>query len=352
MKRFALVASAALTLLMQSVSLAQSTPVGRGAVWSDGTGAPITYQFNTSGGTNTITKTATGRYTVRFPGLGTSGGNVQVTAYRGNHHCKVVNWYSSGTDQIVNVACFSPNGAAIDGLFTAMFENYPAPNSSLYQSYKKAYVWADQPNTASYNPSAGYQYNSANSINSIQRIGTGTYDVQLGRMNELGGNVQVTAYGDNSDHCKVQHWNTASGVTTARVRCFNTFGQAADSRFSLNYQMRNTLMGNEYSDFYSWNAGAPSPTYEHNGGFGGAQSLANPSVGNYTVTLPAKMSGYKTSALITGYGASSDRCNINYWNTASSATTSQVHVSCVNAQGQPVNSAFSLRFLSNAVVPW
>jgi hypothetical protein len=352
MNRFALVASAALTLLVQSASLAQTAPVGRGALWSDGTSAPSGYQFNTTGAINSVEKTATGRYTLRFPGLGTSGGNVQVTAYRGNHHCKVVNWFSSGATQIVNVACFSPAGTPIDGMFTAMVENYSAPNSTLYQSYKKAYVWADQPNTASYSPAPGYSYNSANSINSIQRIGIGTYDVQLGRMNEVGGNVQVTAYGDNSDYCKVQNWSTANGVTTARVRCFNALGQSADSRFSLNYQMRNTLMGQEYSDFYSWNSGAPSPTYEHNGAFAGFQSLANPSVGNYVVTLPAKMSGYKTSALITGYGSSGERCNINFWNTASSATTSQVHVSCTNVQGQPVNSAFSLRFLSNAIVPW
>src|SRR5262245_42166976 len=43
----------------------------------------LTYQFNSAGGTNTITRSGVGQYTVHFPGLSTLGGHVQVTAYGG-----------------------------------------------------------------------------------------------------------------------------------------------------------------------------------------------------------------------------------------------------------------------------
>ena len=50
----------------------------------------------------TITRSAQGRYSVRFAGLGgngTAGGNVQVTAYgSGSESCKVVGWASSSPD--------------------------------------------------------------------------------------------------------------------------------------------------------------------------------------------------------------------------------------------------------------
>ncbi len=71
-----------------------------GYVWADQPSASSyspspAYAYNGGEGDMTITRSAQGRYSVRFAGLGgngTPGGNVQVTAYgSGNELCKVVN---------------------------------------------------------------------------------------------------------------------------------------------------------------------------------------------------------------------------------------------------------------------
>src|SRR5690349_18877060 len=60
-----------------------------------------------------------------------------------------------------------------------------------------AFLWADQPSTASYTPSTSFQGNSMGGTNTIVRNGTGDYTITLPGMagnGGDGGNVQVTAY--------------------------------------------------------------------------------------------------------------------------------------------------------------
>ena len=53
----------------------------------------LTYQFNSTGAVNTITRSGVGVYTVHFPGLDGNGGTALVTAYGGgNESCKVASW--------------------------------------------------------------------------------------------------------------------------------------------------------------------------------------------------------------------------------------------------------------------
>ncbi len=70
----------------------------------------------------TITRSAQGRYSVRFAGLGgngTPGGNVQVTAYgSGTEICKVVSWSSPSSDFTATVNCFDNNGNLVDTRYT------------------------------------------------------------------------------------------------------------------------------------------------------------------------------------------------------------------------------------------
>jgi hypothetical protein len=75
------------------------------------------YSFNPSGSAITVTRTATGAYTVSFPGLNMTAGHIQVTAYGGGSNmCKVGSW----TPSTVRVRCFDSAGAAANSLFTVL----------------------------------------------------------------------------------------------------------------------------------------------------------------------------------------------------------------------------------------
>lgn len=108
------------------------------------------------------------------------------------------------------------------------------------------YVWANQPTTASYTPSAAYSYNLVGRANAnrVSRSSRGVYAVRCNGVGGgslfsgsgswgAGGHVQVTAYGGDSNHCKVVSWATGGRDFVGNVRCFNANGQLADSRFTL-----------------------------------------------------------------------------------------------------------------------
>lgn len=80
------------------------------------------YQWNSAGNDLTITRSAVGTYAVRIPGQSRIGGNVQVSAYgTGAERCKVQSWAPSGSDQLVNVLCYSTTGAAADAMFDVSY---------------------------------------------------------------------------------------------------------------------------------------------------------------------------------------------------------------------------------------
>lgn len=100
-----------------------------GYVWANDPAAAsytpsATYSYNSAGGAMTITRSGTGRYSVRFAGLGggsSSGGNVQVTSYGfGSESCKVQSWGSGGSDFVANVGCFTANGSPGDSRYTVL----------------------------------------------------------------------------------------------------------------------------------------------------------------------------------------------------------------------------------------
>ena len=108
---------------------------------------------------------------------------------------------------------------------------------TLASAQKSGYVWADNPTSAGYTPSATYSFNPSGGATSITRSGVGTYAVQfsgLGGGSSSGGNVQVTAYGGGSETCKVVSWGSGGASFVANVRCFNSAGSSVDTRYSIN----------------------------------------------------------------------------------------------------------------------
>lgn len=215
-----------------------------GFVWADQpTSASYvpanSYQGNSTGATNRVTRWGVGGYQVWMPNLGGSGGHVQVTAYgTGSERCKVGGWGPSGTDQVVSVRCFTAAGAPVDTRFTATFVRDATIFGAGWtccqpDGIPTAYVWANEPTSASYVPSTAYQYSNSRARDaiSITRLGTGAYAIQHRFMRFTAGNVQVTAYGGGSEHCNVAFWN-AAGI---QVRCFDAGGSPADALFTASY---------------------------------------------------------------------------------------------------------------------
>jgi hypothetical protein len=89
---------------------------------------------------------------------------------------------------------------------------------------------ADQPTAASYTPNPLYQFTGSAQPITISHLAQGSYAVHVPDfLND--GNVQVTAYGNNSAQCKVNFWTPAAGI---RVLCFRS-GNPIDTRFDVSF---------------------------------------------------------------------------------------------------------------------
>jgi hypothetical protein len=148
--------------------------------------------------------------------------------------CKVVSWRPILTEQDITVSCNTSNGTPVDTKFTLTYARdgnvLGEPVCCFPDGNPTAYAWADQPTAASYTPNPLYQFTGFAQQITISRLATGSYAVQgLDFLND--GNVQVTAYGNNSAQCKVNFWSPAAGI---RVLCFRS-GSPIDTRFDVSF---------------------------------------------------------------------------------------------------------------------
>ncbi len=341
-----------------ALSQAFSSTFAWGFVWAQqATGsfaASSFYSRSSSNLANTITQTATGTYRVDFPGIGNEvGGNVQVTAYgSGSERCKVNSWGSSGTTLQAFVGCFTSAGAPVNTLFTASYVRRPV--TALCCGAAGAYLWANQPSTASYTPSTTYQWNSTGVNNTITRTGVGLYTANMPGMSFLGGTVEVTAYGTGSAHCKVTSWFASS----VNVACFSAAGAPTDSMFTLNYDHQLSPNGGP-SFAYAWAdqpssaSYTPSTTYQ----FGalasecsssvGTITVQRSAVGRYAVQIPT-LSPTGSNVKVTAYGSGGESCKVVGW--GGSGTGTQVSVACFDAAGAAVDTRYVVVYTTDQFI--
>ena len=180
------------------------------------------YQYNSTGWANLVYRLGVGQYRAYLPDMGLGMGIVHVAAYGGNHTCSVNGWPMSDTvlsDHTleVNIRCFSASGTAVDGRFTMLF--YKEARGAAWTG---AYLWSDKSYAGPYAP--GLQWNSKGLHNTVEHLGTGSYQVRLPGMNLPGGTVLVTAYGMGGGRCKVAGWSLSGNDTLVNVRCFDRSG--------------------------------------------------------------------------------------------------------------------------------
>jgi hypothetical protein len=192
-----------------------------------------TYQFNSTGASNTIERSGVGWYDVSLPGLETSTGHAEVSAAFAGGYCEVVAMTAFPTvAESIRVYCRDATGAKADGLFTLIFtdgQGLKKPGSTGV-----AYLLADQPAALGYVPAATTRFQSNGGIPHVHRNSAGHYNVQLGGMS-AGGAAEVTTYGSSSNRCEISSLPMTGSPVTIGVVCVKPDGTPADTKFGLEY---------------------------------------------------------------------------------------------------------------------
>lgn len=334
-----------------------------GWVWADQPSAAsytpaLAYQFNRNqsgiAADNTITKLGLGRYRVDFKNFNTLGGTAHVSAYGGNHYCKVENWTAEVS---VNVACFAANGTPVDGLFTA---TYYKDDPSKPTTKSNAYLWSNQAVGATgstYSPVATFQFNSKRLTNTVTFLETGHYKIHLPGLSTQGrqlGLPLANAYGSGSVRCNPGNWTFSASELTTEVWCFDANGNPTPSQFTLSFTREAGNLGSiSNSDtleaFYAW----PWSAYHayQSDSYGRPANASDPfqartvrtGVGAYSMTLPGVKAYGKSTTMLSGYSAAaadSGYCSIAGWGQSATVNGTDVNVSCFNKSGQPVDGTY------------
>ena len=135
---------------------------------------------NSSGPTvrNSLVRTGTGVYEIRFPMLASGGGVGHVTAASGSAgRCWVFGWWASGPDQMLGVKCATLAGTPADVAFSA---SYGLPLIlSRWGDVMFAQLWAERPTASDYEPLRSHVMTSNGGRPRIVRLSTGAYRVSL-----------------------------------------------------------------------------------------------------------------------------------------------------------------------------
>lgn len=316
-----------------------------GYVWADQPASAAytpsaAYNFNSEGGSNTVSRSGPGVYTVRFPGLGVNEGSVAVTSYgTAGNECHTSGWIGNGVDLFVGVRCFDPAGLPADTFYSASFQRRAPGNGPA------AYVWAnDATPAAPYNPSAPYSFNSTGALNSIEQTGTGQYTVTMPGLNTGGGHVQVTAYGSDPHTCKVVEWVPVGLTEQVGVRCFDAAGILVDNQFVMQFVDDTNLLPIGGDSGYVWanQAGTasydPSADYQFNSS-GATNHATRSGVGAYSIELPG-VDSTGGNVQVTAYGSGSEECSVEGWNDV--AGSEIVDVRCFTSAGAAVDTRFTM----------
>lgn len=208
-----------------------------GAYLYSGTAGTSLYQWNSSGGTNTVSHLGMGQYRARLPGLTFTNASVLVTAYgTGNaHYCTVGDWSSDGSAVNVPVFCFDANGNAADGLFTLSYDwKDLVPGSVGGHGHIDGATTTAPAGTASSGPTGS-------------GLAPGSVSVSLGRdyavaftgvwspSSLVPSSSLVSAHGSTSNYCSVASWGGTGGEADVHVACFDRNGASTTSSFDVTY---------------------------------------------------------------------------------------------------------------------
>jgi hypothetical protein len=288
----------------------------------------------------TVLNGSPGRYLIRFPGQGTKGGVIHVTAINPKPHwCQIDKFAPSGADELVAISCYKPGGVRQNSAFSLIFSSSSGPAAG---PGRFGYV-DSQPSGAIVS-----QYNSAGLANGVSHPAVGRWLVKLPGLGTPGpqdGSLQATAVSPNvGARCKVANWASSPAGQQVKVFCFNSAGAPFDTRFHLSFQYRRALYGAVFppKNFgYLWNRpplGPPSTNF--NSVLGpGVNAITPAGVGLSLVTFKA-IGVLPDDVQVTAFGAGSQFCGLLTAWAHSGSTVIVRDVNCFTNAGTPVNTGF------------
>jgi Zn-dependent metalloprotease len=312
------------------------------------TGYTPATQQNSTGSANTITRSSAGNYVVRYAGLNgglgvSKGGTIHVTAFAGQHNCKVVTWYGSGDDIIAPVACYDNAGNSADGQFTASFTR-ARPGGTF------AYAWAGSPTTPSYQANSNWSYNGApdDGPTVIDRLGTGHYKVTFSKLGVAGGTAMVTAQGYDNTMCAVDTWLPSGTDEAVYVWCTDPQGTPRDAAFDVTFVNEMSIVGTGQPSAYAWVTqvtGTLGPTYAFNSTANVNSSTHTPGSGEYLVRIPGIFAVDGIPHVVAQSQLPSGiRCRVAAYYALPTVGT-EVRVRCATPTGAPADAYFDLAYV-------
>jgi len=209
------------------------------------------YQYNSTNGLNTIARSDVGTYVVTLPGLAAHQGNFQVTPASGSTlgevpavSCGVFGSGDAGDDaRGVNVVCSDLNGTPTDTGFTLRYVVGVKDASTEAEVWARgAYAVVNHSGVSNrYEAGGNFRFNTTGAINEIQRTAVGNYAVYLMNVGTDGGNVQVSAWGNERSAvtCNVSYWGLEEGAEgqnfIVNVACYDIAGNPADAFVHVSY---------------------------------------------------------------------------------------------------------------------
>lgn len=357
------------TVALAPVS-AQSGPV-QAYVWADDPTAESytpnqSFQHNSTGEVNTITRTGTGAYTVAIPGIGNGLGSLHLTAASGS---------AQGSEYVAGTTCKIDRSSANSEQYVVCFNAAGEPaDSAFYLSYSAgdvdlgahaAYLWANDPTADSYTPDERYQFNSTNNPNTVRRGGAGMYAVFLPGMAAHQGNVQVTpasgsTLGEISGvSCGVFAMGDAGDdARGVNVLCSDSSGSPVDTGFTLRYIVGVKDASSEAGiwargGYAMVNHSGVSNRYTAGANFqfnstGATNEIQRTDVGQYAIYLMnVGTEGGNVQVSAWGTEHASATCNVAYWDLeeGSDGLNFIVHAACYDVNGNPIDSFLHVSYV-------
>jgi hypothetical protein len=204
-------------------------------------------------------------------------------------------------------------------------------------------------------PDPFYAHNPSGGAISVVRSSTGSYRATFTGLSGYGvdqGVPIVTAYGTDSKHCKLVHWQD----DWVDVRCMAANGVLADSRFSLIWfkpDLTADGFGTAYADLETTGSYAPLDAKAHNPT--GLPMLAERLPISYTTQYRMEWEGFfersvdrfRRFALVSAVGVDSVACSGEAFQPA----TSSVDTSCSDSNGVEALSKYAVVLVEPIALP-
>ncbi len=301
------------------------------------------YQYNSTGELNTITRTDVGVYSVFLPGMVKEAQTQVSTLSENGELCRIASQAGGKVLEVV-INCIAIGGDPVDiGFFVLNYRGTAGATS--------AYLWANDSAAETYTPDERYQFNSGGELNTIARTDAGTYTVTLPGQGAESGNFQISATNSGPGvACAIRRWEiTGENAKLVEVNCFDSTGARVDSNFSLAYVDANdaNLATQTTGAFLQADHASakelytPGQNYQFStAGVPGTSQWRE--IGAYTVTLPdvgQELGNFQVTAFEYPVAA----CSIPRW--VLNGTNYEIDVICFNADGELADSIFTLSYM-------